>query len=948
MRESGLGNRAVGDLLGSASGEGQCSGCRSASAVVQRLATSNSAGSHMAPPIINDVIHSAGRPLDDATRSRMESRFGQDFSKVRIHTDDKAAASARAVDAYAYTVGRHVVFGARQYAPGTGEGQRLLAHELTHVVQQKDAQPTTQLRVESASSGAEQQAHSAAANVGATTSIGGGSGGQASVQRSSYTLPDLALDVMLTPVVGVGPQKDLLVAAMGGFVDEMKTQLVDEKKGEAAFNKLKELKSPSNVGSLVGGYTSGALLGVISPLTGLFDLTVFAESMQNLASKLGGNLLKGGGALIGEATELVGQLREFGREAVGWVKGLSFDTIFKFLTELPAKAREQAGAIGHGVAHKMIRSLEETFEEKKSESWTDILTKRKEGESYDKPLGLASAMWERGKEKLLSTPWAKIGHEVGYAVGAIVVNLLLLATTGGIGNAIAEVGTALGRIAPALSRVAEAIKAVGSGVAAVEHAIGLVFSKVLKPLEPLMAKLGPVLQKLRAFLRRLLGLAEEEAGAAAAAGAKALASGEVKPKAPATPTKPAPRAQPKTGGPVKPKSTTASSSPGVGEPHGGGHRPPEPAPASPAGAAENTAAEKAAPKSEPLAKEPVSGGHTVEVTQRGIEVCSPKPCPVLHVEYAKELEADLQLRKELESIDKLRKSNPKDAARRAAKLREELEWRRQKFGKQEPLVALKIQGRNKGQYWQEGTPEFAKRALGDPAYTVVPKSEVAPITGRIPERNVQSGTRKFRPAGSQYEFEIDPRRAPDGSLRESLGAGERPRNPHPVTSRVSDQKTGLIKNEQARIDARATAVEKTIQADLNQAAGYNHLLDNGEYGLLRPGNVSTGGVDAITVKYHNGRAEIYLNDFTSPGAAKGPKPAHDKWRKELEAIIAKDKLQLANPKLEDAIREAAKPGSGRVFTRTVRIQRLQTGGVPRGGVGPVFSGVTMETPVRVN
>jgi len=66
----------------------------------------------------------------------MESRFGYDFSQVRVHAGDEAAESARAINAAAYTRGRHVVFGPGQYRPGTTEGQHLLAHELTHVVQQ--------------------------------------------------------------------------------------------------------------------------------------------------------------------------------------------------------------------------------------------------------------------------------------------------------------------------------------------------------------------------------------------------------------------------------------------------------------------------------------------------------------------------------------------------------------------------------------------------------------------------------------------------------------------------------------------------------------------------------------------------------------------------------------------------------------------------------------------
>ncbi|HEY0068912.1 MAG TPA: DUF4157 domain-containing protein [Chloroflexia bacterium] len=89
-----------------------------------------------APPIVHDVLRSPGQPLDPATRGFMETRFGHDFSKVRVHDGSQAAASARAVQARAYTLGQHVVFGAGQYAPRTFEGRRLVAHELTHVLQQ--------------------------------------------------------------------------------------------------------------------------------------------------------------------------------------------------------------------------------------------------------------------------------------------------------------------------------------------------------------------------------------------------------------------------------------------------------------------------------------------------------------------------------------------------------------------------------------------------------------------------------------------------------------------------------------------------------------------------------------------------------------------------------------------------------------------------------------------
>src|SRR5512140_648141 len=82
---------------------------------LQRQAITDSPVQHV-PPLVTDVLHSSGQPLDAATRSFMEPRFGHDFSGVRVHTDAKAAESARAVNASAYTVGRDIAFDAGQYA----------------------------------------------------------------------------------------------------------------------------------------------------------------------------------------------------------------------------------------------------------------------------------------------------------------------------------------------------------------------------------------------------------------------------------------------------------------------------------------------------------------------------------------------------------------------------------------------------------------------------------------------------------------------------------------------------------------------------------------------------------------------------------------------------------------------------------------------------------------
>jgi hypothetical protein len=113
---------------------GECEQCRKKRLGLQRSASAT--GPALAPPIVHDVLRSPGRPLDAATRADLEPRFGHSFADIRVHEDDRAAESAAAVGARAYTVSRDVVFGAGRYAPGSADGRRLLAHELAHVVQQ--------------------------------------------------------------------------------------------------------------------------------------------------------------------------------------------------------------------------------------------------------------------------------------------------------------------------------------------------------------------------------------------------------------------------------------------------------------------------------------------------------------------------------------------------------------------------------------------------------------------------------------------------------------------------------------------------------------------------------------------------------------------------------------------------------------------------------------------
>src|SRR5207249_4932677 len=96
-----------------------------------------------APDVVAHALAEPGQSLDHATRSRFEASLGADFGDVRLHNSATAAASAQAIGARAYTVGNKLVFGPGQYAPTGPGGDRLLAHELAHVVQGRAGGRTT-------------------------------------------------------------------------------------------------------------------------------------------------------------------------------------------------------------------------------------------------------------------------------------------------------------------------------------------------------------------------------------------------------------------------------------------------------------------------------------------------------------------------------------------------------------------------------------------------------------------------------------------------------------------------------------------------------------------------------------------------------------------------------------------------------------------------------------
>ena len=254
----------------------------------------------------------------------------------------------------------------------------------------------------------------------------------------------------------------------------------------------------------------------------------------------------------------------------------------------------------------------------------------------------------------------------------------------------------------------------------------------------------------------------------------------------------------------------------------------------------------------------------------------------------------------------------------------EMPPRNPRLAAEDPLVVAKIGGRNKGRYWPEGTPQFTRNAGSETKapgsqYVVWPRS--------------QAIANEFKPVGEPFATGIESRLV-NGEQAESLGAarvsagadrgagGGKKKNPaHPITARTTRAAGGGAPSnalEAPAVDPVAqSAFQRTVGADVAQSQGYNGLLTQGEKGLLRPGNISTGGVDAITARIDGGKATVFLNDFTTPDVGKGDKETHEKWGRELKALVDQGRIRFADPKVENAILDAIK--NGEVYVRTVRV-----------------------------
>jgi len=443
--------------------------------------------------------------VDPGTRIPMEERLGADLSDVRIHLGNATEDRARAKNAAAYASGRDIYL-RRGLDPVGHLGRRVVAHELTHVVQQARGAMGAPRVAEAA---LEREA-SAVAGIGAAHGPTDVEGGAAPGSVQKLTEAELQTEADAADEGQSNLIKENLVAmlftfcsgplgqtASLGFMSELKTQLADQRKREALRAHMDELKNwPAHILELQTGATAGLGPGLISPITMLFDLAIFGMHMHGIANQLLVSSLVNHEILAEGASQLSGEFSEAGSAILTAFKENPLETALAIASLPEMLGSYAANMAGHSIAQSLIDLLEAPWKPMEEE------------EPSHEPLEFVSSQIERFKNWLLDTPWVKIGYEIGYAIGFALSNIALLILSDGIGNLLVKLGQTLGKITPALRVVGGIVQVAGRAIALVEEAIASLASLVLKPLEPILRPLLGPLESLRLFLRRLVGLSE--------------------------------------------------------------------------------------------------------------------------------------------------------------------------------------------------------------------------------------------------------------------------------------------------------------------------------------------------------------------------------------------------------------------------------------------------------
>lgn len=509
--------------------------------VIQRFTEGPSRGAgEIAPDGVNSVLASPGSQLAEHLRNDMEFRFGRNFSHVRIHTNDAAGRSAAQVHARAYTVGNHIVFARGRFAPNTAMGRRLLAHELVHVVQQDGGSPRPLLQRDP--DGMETPTTTDAAPESLSDRLY-----RRAVQEAAEQVAHSMSRALPIPI----PESVLaaLLAAEVSFLHRSYQRLVERGDGLRIVGRVRELLNPLTAVEFAGRFLWGVLKGLVSPITGLVQLAVAGIRLQLAANQWLYSLPARAPELVAEAIAVQHDLERFSTTASATLRTLrERDQLLAFAGAIFSAASSASDAF----EHQLVRAAQ-----RQGTSAADSLV-----------------------EHFLVTPLPELAETAGEIVGTVVIELVLLLFTDGIGNLITKVGEFVRALRP-LSRGAvafiEVAMAVGRVISQIEHIVGVLLSRtVLRPFMPLFEALEPLLGRMRGFAQRLVGMSEESTLALARAGTGALEEGaaattrsaertvlpEVHP--PATPRRPPPSAaDPVLTDPSAPVTTPMPATPEV-------------------------------------------------------------------------------------------------------------------------------------------------------------------------------------------------------------------------------------------------------------------------------------------------------------------------------------------------------------------------------------------------
>ncbi len=473
------------------------------------------------PPIVHKVLSTPGQPLDAETQNYMGSRFDHDFSHVRIHTDAQSGESARAINAQAYTLGQNVVFGTGKYVPDSSEGRGLLAHEFAHVVQQRDSETKGILTLETEDSAREYEASAAASQILRGQPVSNLSQpAEVGIQRATSTFdPSKMAEHAATSAITIVISKFLNASfwflpsefrqeAAIGFEEEMRTQLVDQNKLRDALKQMNEFKeNPFAWLKFTKGLMIGYAEGIISPVTGLFDMAVFAETLQSLAKRLvQKNLLSLAMDAVILAQKCINFSDNLKSEFVAWVMK-DWMRAANLFSHPDLAAARQAGRITASILIGTIEAPWKPEEPHKPWEFNQII---------NRPLGYVDSLVERADKWLLDAPWSKIGSKIGYAAGFTLISAVLLVVSDGIGNIIAGAGKALGEVSRSLRFAGDILVGIGRAITAVEAGFALIMQAAIKALglEPLINPILRLFSEIDVFLKNLFGVTKQGESAA--------------------------------------------------------------------------------------------------------------------------------------------------------------------------------------------------------------------------------------------------------------------------------------------------------------------------------------------------------------------------------------------------------------------------------------------------